>query len=269
MVGVVLLTAFLAAAFAGIRSLDAAKRPPAVAALVARDGLAGARLARLALGAAGARRSRHRLPRSRRRPGRSAPRGGRTSRRGGPAVRSPSRRWRARRRPRWRSRRWPRARSSGPCRASTTIPPRPCAGSSARDGLNPLSDRPTSSPARSRARPAIVRAARRAFQPRARAATRSDWYPRGQLGVLDLEAGRRGPALAASRRARRMNPREPAIAAPRTPRSAVSRLPAEVKERLSDRVVPAPLGPAAARPAGRSSGSASLRPGPARDARAR
>ena len=206
-VGVMLLTAFVAAAFAGIRSLDVRKRPPAVAALIAATAwLAHASLdwlwevpavAAPAIACLGLVAGLGMTP------------GGRTSRlaarpcarrrgaggRGRGLAGAPGARRTADRAGRSALRRRP---GRGPARARARATPEP-------------PERPAR-PRRRRARqPAGDRAAaRRAFR-RALSRDAGDWYTRTQLGVLDLEAGRRGPALAEFSRARRLNPREPAI----------------------------------------------------------
>jgi hypothetical protein len=107
--------------------------------------------------------------------------------------------------------------------------------------LNRLSDRPDVIAGALTAQAGDLAEARRALR-RALARDAGDWHTRAQLGVLELAAGRRGVALAELSHARRLNPVEPVIALAAGAALRGEPLPAEVEERLSDGVVPAPLG---------------------------
>jgi tetratricopeptide (TPR) repeat protein len=238
-VGVVLLVTFLGAAFAGVRSTDALRRPVAVAALVAATAwLAHASLDWL-----------WELP----------------------AVAAPAMAWlglvaglgmapRVTTRRAWRpGRAFAVAAVAGTAAVSLALPalaarqieravPRfaddPAAalhGLERARGLNPLSDRPDVIAGALTTEAGDLAEARRALR-RALARDAGDWHTRAQLGMLELEAGRRSAALAELSRAQRLNPLEPTIALAAEAARRGEPLPAEVQERLSDRVVPAPLG---------------------------
>ena len=70
----------------------------------------------------------------------------------------------------------------------------------------------------------------------------SDWYPRVELAVLELEAGRRAAALAQLERARRLSPLEPSTRALLALARRNEPVPASLVERLDRRAVPTPFG---------------------------
>jgi hypothetical protein len=239
MVGVVLLTAFLAAAFAGIRSTDALRGPPAVAALIAATAwLAQASLdwlwempavAAPAMASLGLVAGLGMAPReaSRRawRPGRALAVTGLA----GAAAASLA---------------LPALAARQIERAVPRFAADPVAalhGLQRARELNRLSDRPDVIAGALTSQAGDLPAARRALR-RALARDAGDWHTRAQLGVLELEAGRRGPALAQLADAQRLNPLEPAIALAAGAARRGEPLPAEVEARLSNSVVPAPLG---------------------------
>jgi tetratricopeptide (TPR) repeat protein len=70
----------------------------------------------------------------------------------------------------------------------------------------------------------------------------SDWYPRVELAVLELKAGRRAAALVHLEHARRLNPREPSTRALLGLARRNEPVPASLVERLDRRAVPSPFG---------------------------
>jgi hypothetical protein len=247
MVGIMLLTGFLVATFSGLRSIGAVRRPVAVAALVSATAwlahasldwlwelpaLAAPAMACLGL-VAGLGMATGERDRRIWRPGR------------GLAVAS----------------------LAGAAAASLTLPalaareieravPRfdddpvgALRGLEHARELNRLSDRPDVIAGALAIQGGDPERARRAFRD-ALGRDPGSWYTRAQLGVLDLEAGRRGPALVQLEQARRLNPLEPAITLAADAARRRGPVPAEVEKRLSGLVVPAPLGrrPLACRP---------------------
>ena len=115
--------------------------------------------------------------------------------------------------------------------------------------LNRLSDRPDVIAGALALQGGDPGTARAAFR-RALARDPRNWYAHAQLAVLELEQGRDAAGLAGLERARQLNPLEPAIALAADAARRRESLPAEVIARLSGLVVPSPLGrrPLACRP---------------------
>jgi O-antigen ligase len=107
--------------------------------------------------------------------------------------------------------------------------------------LNPLSDRADVIAGTLALENGDRRQARRSFQ-RAVGRDGQNWYPRAQLGVLDLGEGRREDALGRLSRAHRMNPLEPAIARALTAARQGTLLPPDIDQQLARLAVPGPLG---------------------------
>jgi predicted Zn-dependent protease len=105
--------------------------------------------------------------------------------------------------------------------------------------LNPLSDRADVIAGTLALGAGDVRRAGRAFR-RAAARDAGNWYSQMQLGVVELRDERRGAAIAALERARRLNPLEPEIAVALDAARAGRPLPPEVEARVAERAVPGP-----------------------------
>jgi tetratricopeptide (TPR) repeat protein len=107
--------------------------------------------------------------------------------------------------------------------------------------LNPLSDRPDVIAGTLALRAGAREAARHAFS-RAVARQGENWYAQAQLALLQPADGGPAAALERLRHARRLNPREPAIAAALAAIRRREPVPAAVAERLAAAAVPGPLG---------------------------
>jgi hypothetical protein len=107
--------------------------------------------------------------------------------------------------------------------------------------LNRLSDRPDLIAGALALEDGDALGARRAFR-RALGRDPGNWYSQVELAILDLRQDRRTAALTGLTRARRLNPREPAIGVALGAARRGQPVPAEVEARLSGLAVPGPRG---------------------------